>query len=83
MFDKINDTPHHSQALAKLLRGLDCRVNLIRFHEIPDSDLRPSHYETIEKFQQYMNSKNILTTLRASRGQDILAACGMLGGNSV
>ena len=80
MFDGINDTPRHSQALAKLLQGLDCRINLIRFHEIPDSDLRPSNDETIAKFQQYLNSKNFLTTLRASRGKDILAACGMLSG---
>ena len=83
MFDGINDTPRHSQVLARLLQGLECRVNLIRFHEIPDSDLRPSNDKTIEKFQQYLNSKNILTTLRVSRGKDILAACGMLSGNSV
>lgn len=78
MFDKVNDTLRHSEALAKLLHELDCRVNLIRFHQIPDSDLRPSKIENIEKFQKYLNSKNILTTLRASRGTDILAACGML-----
>jgi len=81
MLAGINDTPRHSQALARLLQGLDCRVNLIRFHEIPDCDLLSSTDETIEKFQQYLNSKNILTTLRASRGKDILAACGMLSGN--
>jgi 23S rRNA (adenine2503-C2)-methyltransferase len=78
MFDGINDTPRHSQALARLLRGLECRVNLIRFHQIPDCDLRTSKMQTIENFQKYLNSKNIITTLRASRGQDILAACGML-----
>ncbi|MDR1984431.1 MAG: 23S rRNA (adenine(2503)-C(2))-methyltransferase RlmN [Prevotellaceae bacterium] len=78
MFDKINDTPRHSEALAKLLHGLDCRINLIRFHQIPDCDLSPSKDETIGKFQKYLNSKNILTTLRTSRGTDILAACGML-----
>jgi 23S rRNA (adenine2503-C2)-methyltransferase len=81
MFDSINDTPRHSEGLARLLRGLDCRINLIRFHQIPDSDLRPSKNETIEKFKNYLNSKNILTTLRTSRGTDILAACGMLSGN--
>lgn len=79
MFDKINDTPHHSKELARLLHGLDCRINLIRFHQIPDSDLQPSNDETIEKFQKYLNGKNIFTTLRSSRGKDILAACGMLG----
>ncbi|MDR2652616.1 MAG: 23S rRNA (adenine(2503)-C(2))-methyltransferase RlmN [Prevotellaceae bacterium] len=78
MFDGINDTPRHSRELARLLQGLDCRINLIRFHQIPDNDLRPSKDETIEKFQKYLNDKNILTTLRSSRGTDILAACGML-----
>ncbi|MDR0420417.1 MAG: 23S rRNA (adenine(2503)-C(2))-methyltransferase RlmN [Prevotellaceae bacterium] len=78
MFDEINDTPRHSKGLADLLRGLDCRINLIRFHEIPDCNLRPSKDEAIDKFQKYLNGKNILTTLRTSRGTDILAACGML-----
>ncbi|MDR1553719.1 MAG: 23S rRNA (adenine(2503)-C(2))-methyltransferase RlmN [Prevotellaceae bacterium] len=78
MFDGLNDTPRHSKELARLLHGLNCRINLIRFHQIPDSDLRSSKDETIEKFQKYLNDKNILTTLRASRGTDIFAACGML-----
>lgn len=78
MFDGINDTVRHGRELANLLHGLDCRINLIRFHQIPDSDLRPSQDEAIGKFQKYLNDKNILTTLRSSRGTDILAACGML-----
>ena len=80
MFDGINDSPRHSMELAKLLRGLDCRINLIRFHQIPNCDLRPSKDVAIENFKNYLNSKNIITTLRASRGIDILAACGMLSG---
>jgi 23S rRNA (adenine2503-C2)-methyltransferase len=78
MFDEINDTVRHGKALADLLHGLNCRINLIRFHQIPDSDLRPSKEKNIENFQKYLNSKNILTTLRTSHGTDILAACGML-----
>lgn len=78
MFAGMNDTPRHAQELVKLLNGVECRVNLIRFHQIPDSDLRPSDDKTIAVFQKYLNSKNIVTTLRASRGLDILAACGML-----
>ncbi|MDR1198860.1 MAG: 23S rRNA (adenine(2503)-C(2))-methyltransferase RlmN [Prevotellaceae bacterium] len=81
MLDGINDTVRHGRELANLLHGLNCRINLIRFHQIPDSDLRPSKDEVIEKFQKYLNGKNILTTLRASRGTDILAACGMLSTN--
>lgn len=82
MFNSVNDTLRHSKALAKLLQGLSCRVNLIRFHEIPDSSLSPSADITIQQFQQYLNGKNIVTTIRASRGKDILAACGMLSGTS-
>lgn len=78
MFDGVNDTPRHAEKLAQLLKGLECRVNLIRFHPIPDSDLRSSKNHTIEEFQQYLMKKGIITTLRASRGMDILAACGML-----
>lgn len=80
MFAGVNDTPRHADGLLRLLRGLECRINLIRFHRIPDSDLAPSDAETIRRFQQRLNDGGIVTTLRASRGEDILAACGMLAG---
>lgn len=80
MFSGINDTKRHADELLKLLRGIECRVNLIRFHKIPDSDLVPSPMAVIEQFQRRMNEGGIVTTLRASRGEDILAACGMLAG---
>ena len=78
MFNGINDTMRHAEKLAQLLKGLECRVNLIRFHPIPDSDLRSSDERTIEQLQQYLMKKGVVTTVRASRGMDILAACGML-----
>ncbi len=78
MFAGWNDTPRHAAALAQLLRGLECRVNLIRFHPIPDSPLRPSSEQAIEFFKNTLNEKGIITTVRASRGMDILAACGLL-----
>lgn len=80
LFSGINDSKRHADELLKLLRGLECRVNLIRFHKIPDSDLDTSPMAVIEQFQKRMNSGGIITTLRASRGEDILAACGMLAG---
>lgn len=80
LFGGINDSKRHADELLKLLRGLECRVNLIRFHKIPDSDLNTSPMAVIEQFQKRMNSGGIITTLRASRGEDILAACGMLAG---
>jgi len=80
MFSGVNDSVHHADALARMLRTLECRVNLIRFHKIPDSPLETSPMPVIERFQKRLMSAGILTTLRASRGEDILAACGMLAG---
>ena len=70
-------------ALARLLRGLPCRVNLIRFHAIPDSPLRTSGDAAIAAFQARLQKAGITTTLRASRGEDILAACGLLAGKGL
>lgn len=80
MFAGINDDKRHADALARMLRGMECRVNLIRFHRIPDSPLMPSPLPVIEQFKTRLNNAGVLTTLRASRGEDILAACGMLSG---
>lgn len=78
MFKGLNDTLFHVKGLSKLLNGLRCRINLIRFHPIPDTPLESSTEETIQQFRQALLDKGIRTTLRASRGQDILAACGLL-----
>jgi 23S rRNA (adenine2503-C2)-methyltransferase len=80
MFSGVNDSKRHADALVRLLRGLECRMNLIRFHKIPDSPLAPSPMPVIEAFKKRLNEAGLLTTLRASRGEDILAACGMLSG---
>jgi 23S rRNA (adenine2503-C2)-methyltransferase len=64
--------------LARLLNQVNSRINLIRFHPIPGTPLECSDEATILEFQQALNDKGIVTTLRASRGQDIEAACGML-----
>lgn len=80
MFRGVNDTPRHSHELARRLKGLDCRVNLIRFHEIPGSELNPASPEHMERFRDALNAEGITATIRASRGEDIMAACGMLAG---
>lgn len=80
MFKGLTDTPKHSKALASLLKGLECRVNLIRFHDIGDTEFIPSDMKTVEIFKDELNKAGITVTLRASRGQDIEAACGMLSG---
>lgn len=78
MFKGVNDTPAHVKELAKILNGIKCRMNLIRFHPIPDSPLLGSDEDTINSFKEALNKKGVLTTIRASRGEDIFAACGLL-----
>lgn len=78
LFGGLNDTPRHVNELARLLNGLRCRINLIRFHPIPDSPLKASDENAVMHFKEKLNGKGILTTIRASRGQDIHAACGLL-----
>ena len=80
MFAGFNDDKRHADALIRLLRGLECRVNLIRFHEIPDFPYRCSSDQAMEAFRDRLNNHQILCTIRSSRGEDILAACGMLAG---
>ena len=77
-FGGLNDSPLFGREIAKLLNGLECRVNLIRFHEIPNVDLPSSDEKRMEALRDYLTHHGITTTIRASRGQDILAACGML-----
>lgn len=78
MFGGTNDTPLHARELTRLLNGLFCRVNLIRWHRVPDVPLSEVEMSSMEHFRDYMNSHGITTTIRASRGQDIWAACGLL-----
>jgi len=78
MFDDLNDSPRHAKELVRILSGLRCRVNLIRFHPIPGTPLQSSPDTTIVRFEQQLKGSGIMTTIRASRGQDIMAACGLL-----
>lgn len=78
MLAGINDSLQQVKDLAGLLAGLRCRINLIRYHRIPDSLFQPSDEGTIRQFADALNKKGIITTIRQSRGTDIAAACGML-----
>ena len=80
MFRGENDDLTHAQNLVDALKGLDCRVNLIRFHESPEAPFHTSSPTAIAAFQSYLNRNGVICTLRASRGQDIDAACGLLAG---
>ena len=78
VFGGLNDTPAHAKAIIRLLQGLDCRVNLITFHPIPNISLHGANRETMERFRDELTRHGVFTTIRASRGQDIFAACGLL-----
>lgn len=80
MFAGLNDDKRHADALFRLLRGLECRVNLIRFHKIPDAPFDTTPQIIMECFRDRLSNHGITCTIRASRGEDILAACGMLAG---
>lgn len=74
----MNDTPRHIRALCRLLDGIKCRINLIRFHRIPGSPYFSPGPEAMIRFRDALTAKGLQTTIRASRGEDIQAACGLL-----
>jgi 23S rRNA (adenine2503-C2)-methyltransferase len=78
LFKDFNDSAAHVNELSRILHGIRCRINLIRFHPIPDTPLESPSEETINLFKEKLHAKGITTTIRASRGQDIWAACGLL-----
>ena len=78
VFEDMNHSPRHVKELAKLLNGLKCQINLIRFHHIPEIPLKNPSDKVMQDFKDALNRKGILTTVRTSRGQDIYAACGLL-----
>lgn len=78
LFGGLNDGREHADALLRLLSPLDCRVNLIRFHTIPDTPFHATDEAALQWFCDYLNDHGLTTTIRASRGQDIYAACGLL-----
>lgn len=83
MWKDFNDDLRHSEALARLLKGTSARVNLIRYHALPGDSRQPSAKATMEAFRDRLNSLGVTATIRASRGEDIDAACGMLAGKQL
>lgn len=82
MWDNINDDLKHAEALCQLLKGTSARINLIKFHKIPDSKLSPATPKNMVAFRDYINDNGYICTIRRSRGEDIFAACGMLAGKN-
>ena len=78
LFKGMNDTPRHINELAKILNGIKCRINIIRFHQIPGSPFQSPDPGATINFKEALNAKGIITTIRASKGVDIQAACGLL-----
>ena len=77
-FGGLNDSLAHGREMVKLLKGLECRVNLIRFHTIPDADLPEADEERMLALRDFLTQHGVFATIRTSRGQDIFAACGLL-----
>ena len=78
VLEGMNCSFRHIKELSRLLDGIKCRINLIRFHKIPDSPFFSPDLEKIIEFRDTLTKRGIQTTLRASRGEDIEAACGLL-----
>jgi len=78
MFGGLNDSLTYAKEIIRLTQGLECRVNLIRFHDVPGVDLHTSDTKQMENFRDYLTNHGVTATIRASRGQDIFAACGLL-----
>jgi len=78
VFDRLNDSIMHAREIVRLVSGLECRVNLIRFHSIPNVGLHGADMKKMEALRDYLTAHGVFTTIRASRGQDIFAACGLL-----
>jgi len=76
----VNDSPADAKKLALLLRNIRCKLNLITFNEFPGSTFRTPSREAVCAFQQILLDHHYTAILRASRGRDILAACGQLSG---
>lgn len=78
VFGGLNDSERHARELVRLLSQMECRVNLIRFHEIPDSPFHGAAEERMLWLRDYLTRHGVTCTIRASRGKDIFAACGLL-----
>lgn len=76
----INDQPEHVAQLAKLLKGFDCKINLIPFNPFPNNDYRKPSRNAIMRFQNALIDSGYVVTVRSTRGDDIDAACGQLVG---
>ncbi|MFZ4712307.1 MAG: 23S rRNA (adenine(2503)-C(2))-methyltransferase RlmN [Bacteriovoracaceae bacterium] len=78
LIDELNDTEEDVEALCKLLRREESKINLIPFNDFPGSKFKRPKKEKVLWFMETMNQRGYTTTIRATKGSDILAACGQL-----
>lgn len=78
MLDGVNDFNHDARALVSLIKGIPSKINLIPFNPWPGSDYQPSSLERLDEFASILRHAGLTATIRKTRGQDILAACGQL-----
>lgn len=79
----VNDSPDDAENLAKLLKGIRCKLNLIAFNEYPGSVFKRPSEDAILAFQKVLVKQHYTTIIRKSKGSDILAACGQLSGQEM
>ncbi len=80
MLDRVNDSVDYANKLAKLLKGMSSKVNLIPFNPFPQTNYKTSKSSAIERFQDILHNSGIRTMTRRTRGEDVDAACGQLAG---
>lgn len=78
LMDGVNDSEKDALALSKLIRGIPCKINLIPYNSVPDLPYRRSSEEKTVAFRDYLYPRCPAVTLRISKGEDILGACGQL-----
>jgi len=78
LIEDVNDSEKDAQELSKLIRGIRCKINLIPYNPVPDLSYQKPSEEKILAFRDYLYPRCPAVTLRLSKGEDILAACGQL-----
>jgi 23S rRNA (adenine2503-C2)-methyltransferase len=81
LIKEVNDSPTHAEALARLLKNIPCKINLIPFNEFPGSKFQRPEDKRILQFQSILHNHHFTAPIRVSKGSDIVAACGQLGGS--
>jgi len=80
LIEDVNDSLDLAEELCELLRQLPCKINLIPFNSFSESEYKTPSGNRVKRFQRFLQDKGYVTTIRSTRGDDIMAACGQLVG---